>query len=128
MELDDGFSLGELALELLGLAPQFPILGDQAPVAGAPASPSAPVTGRLLLASPVGQVRGVESLAPQQGADLSGLGAGVSFLDDALFILFAEASANGLGQHLRIRRRGSVCGRVPVGCGRGCWVRAWLSS
>jgi len=52
--------------------------------------------------APRGEDRGVDALASKQRADLTGDGAGVGLLDDALLVVGAEASAGGASEDLGV--------------------------
>ena len=68
-----------------------------------PAAPAhLPQGARLALPPPVRQQRRVQALAAQQRAHLTGLPAGIRFLEDAEPILRGEAPPLGLGRHFRI--------------------------
>jgi hypothetical protein len=54
------------------------------------------------LVSPLVEMRRVEALPPQQGADLAALDAGIGLFQNAFLILLAEMPACGSMRHLRI--------------------------
>jgi hypothetical protein len=92
LDLDDDLRLLQLALQAQGLALQLRHTGPQrVRLWFAPAS--ARLQAGRLLRAPRGEVRGVQSLAPQQCADRTGGGAAFRFAQDAQFIRGREPPA-----------------------------------
>jgi len=103
LDVDDGFRAGQALLEagvVLLQAGQFG--GQRVGFGGFPAAfgrgETADSAG-LALAAPIGEVRGVEALPAQDGADAAGVGGTVDLGEDAQLVLCGEgAAARALGQ------------------------------
>jgi len=119
LDIDDGLSLRQALAQLRVLLLQF--TDARVPRCRRLGLGSALVRRQrrqgagLALAPPGGQVRGVQPLAAQQGADLAGLAA-VGLLKDAQLVLGAEVTALRPLLDLRIGER--IGGRLRRPCSR----------
>ena len=108
------------------------VFGDQGGVGvGLPPTTLGGQSGQrpfVALLPPRAQVRRVQALAAQQGAELAGLGAAIGLAENAKLVLRGEPSPHGLLRDGRVGDRLSVaCGRAPRrrggrGGGRNCRV------
>lgn len=122
MDLDDRLGLAKPGRESLGFSFEPLVLGDQGGVgASLPPTTLGGQPGQrpfVAMLPPSGQVRRVQALATQQGADLAGLGAAIGLAEDAKFVLCREPSPHGPLRDGRVGDRLSVaCGRKPRACG-----------
>src|SRR3990172_11297412 len=111
LNVDDEFGVPQAHREPLVLLAELCILQKQRLPA---VSLAAPLLGRqggesafVPLASPGGEVRGVQPLLPQKSPHTSPFGAGIGELQDAKLVVRRKPSPRGLRRNL--------------GIGRGCW-------
>ena len=109
MDLDNGLGLLQANSQALILAPQPGVLFRLRIHLGSTLlwSQRSKHTA-LALQAPLVQMRRVEPLAPQQGADLATTSAGIGLGQDAQLVLGAESAALGLRYDFRVslhRRR-----------------------
>lgn len=113
MDLVDGLGLGELtaqALVVLGERRHEPRFGNRR-VGLAPTllRLQRRKFGSLALLAPGGEIGGIDALAAQQRPDLAGLGAALSFGQDASPLAGGELPPLCRGGHLRVGRRRDGC-------------------
>src|SRR5271157_928346 len=103
LNLDDRLGLAELFRQPLSFPLEPLVFGDQGSVGvGFPATTLGGQTGQrscLALLPPGAQVRRVQPLAAQQGAELAGLGAAIGLAKNATLVLGGEMSSHGLLRH-----------------------------
>src|SRR5208337_2834620 len=118
LDLDDRFGLTEPGCQPLVIALQPFVLGDQGGIGRdlPPATLGFQPGERPFVAlfPPSGQVRRVQALAAQHGAELAGLGRSIGLTQSAKLVLSGEASPHGLLRHGRVRDRLSVAGGRPT--------------
>src|SRR5208337_2205902 len=112
LDLDDRFGLTEPGCQPLVIALQPFVLGDQGGIGRdlPPATLGFQPGERPFVAlfPPSGQVRRVQALAAQHGAELAGLGRTIGLAENAKLVLSGEASPHGLLRYGRVRHRLSV--------------------
>ena len=104
MNLDDKFGLRQALSQLAVLLLETANLVKERIVLGLGA---APVGHQSLIAlhAPVGEVRGVETLAAEHGPDGPGLAGRIGLHQNALLVIGGELAALRLDHHLRVGRR-----------------------
>ena len=124
LDVHDHLGLAELLRQSSGLSRKPQVLGDQGGVGiGLPPTTLRGQSGQrsfLALLAPSGQVRRVQALAAQQGAELARLGTAIDLAKNAKLVLRRETSSHRLLRHRRVRDGLSVAdGRSPRGRGGG---------